>query len=205
MALSLGSTPSRRALAALAVTSLVLAAASAAGCRGGDRADRTADTAFAPITDSSMRSADSAALSPPGSTTVDTAAKPAIDTTPVLLVAVDSAIGDSLYHNSRGRCLSCHGPRGTGNGSLGPALKDSVRIDSDGSVRGIESVISNGVAVPKMGTARMPAFGSQLDSASIHRLAVYVYSLSHPGAIARDSAAARAALPLPSADSSTTR
>ena len=204
MPASLGSTPRRRALATLAGASLAFVAI-AAGCKGGERADRTADTAFAPITDSSARAPDSAALTPSGSTTVDSGATAAIDTTPVLLVAVDSAIGDSLYHNSRGRCLSCHGPRGTGNGSLGPALKDSVRIDSDGSVRGIESVISNGVAVPKMGTARMPAFAGQLDSTAIHRLAVYVYSLSHAGAIARDSAAARAALPPTPADSSTTR
>ena len=45
---------------------------------------------------------------------------------------------------------------------------------------------------------------SQLDSLAIHRLVVYVYSLSHPGAIARDSAAARAALPAAAADSSST-
>jgi len=50
----------------------------------------------------------------------------------------------------------------------------------------------------------MPAFGSQLDSLAIHRIAVYVYSLSHPGAIARDSAAARAALPVPPPDTATT-
>ena len=187
-----GRTTRRPRLATLAGASLLLAAASA--CAGGDRADRTADSAFAPITDTA-RVTDSAVMVPHDSAAADTTVQLPIDTIPLLLVAVDSAIGDSLYQNSRGRCLSCHGPRGTGNGKLGPPLADSVRIDSDGSIAGIESVIRDGVAVPKIGTARMPAFGSQLDSVAIHRLAVYVYSLSHPGSIARDSAAARAALP----------
>lgn len=209
MRASSGRTTRRPSLAALAGASLALAL-SIAGCAGGDRADRTADTAFAPITDSTARAGDSALAVPHDSASTDSSAQLPRDTMPLLLVAVDSAIGDSLYQNSRGRCLSCHGPRGTGNGKLGPPLADSVRIDSDGSVAGIESVIRDGVAVPKIGTARMPAFGSQLDSLAIRRLAVYVYSLSHPGAIARDSAAARAALPVaggaaaPPADTSST-
>lgn len=210
MRVPLGRTTRRLFLAALAGASVALAMAST-GCAGGDRADRTADTAFAPLGDSAPRASDSALTVPHDSATADTTARVPRDTMPLLLVAVDSAIGDSLYQNSRGRCLSCHGPRGTGNGKLGPPLADSVRIDSDGSVAGIESVIRDGVAVPRIGTARMPAFGSQLDQVAIHRLAVYVYSLSHPGAIARDSAAARAALPavaLPAsspADTSSTR
>ena len=194
MRVPLGRTTRRPFLAALAGASVVLAMATT-GCTGGDRADRTADTAFAPISDSTPRASDSALTAPHDSAAADTTARAPRDTMPLLLVAVDSAIGDSLYQNSRGRCLSCHGPRGAGNGKLGPPLAGSVRIDSDGSVAGIESVIRDGVAVPKIGTARMPAFGSQLDPVASRRLAVYVYSLSHPGAIARDSAAARAALP----------
>jgi len=199
-------TPARASAAVVPAFAIAFVfAMTIAGCAGGDRADRTADTAFAPITDSTARPADSAATVARDTTKADSTAQPPRDTTPLLLVAVDSAIGDSLYQKSRGRCLSCHGPRGAGNGSLGPPLADSVRVDSDGSVAGIESVIRDGVAVPKIGTARMPAFGGQLDPVAIHRLAVYVYSLSHPGAIARDSAAARAALPAPPADTSSTR
>jgi hypothetical protein len=59
----------------------------------------------------------------------------------------------------------------------------------------------------------MPAFGrdQMLPRADILKVVSYVYSLSHPGAIARDSAAARAALPAtalpasPAADTSSTR
>jgi mono/diheme cytochrome c family protein len=204
MAAPLGSTTRRRRLATLAGLSLATAAAAIA-CQGGDRADQTADTAFAAI-DSTARPADSSSAAPADSVR-DTTGVVAIDTMPLLLVAVDSAIGDSLYQNSRGRCLSCHGPRGAGNASLGPSLRDSIWVDTDGSVAGIATVIHEGVAVPKAGTARMPAFGNQLDSTSIHRLAVYVYSLSHPGRIAADSAAARAAIPIatnPAAPADTT-
>jgi mono/diheme cytochrome c family protein len=183
----------------------MLVLASAVGCKGGERADATADTAFAAPGDTTKHVTDSAVVAPTDSAHTDTTAHAAADTTPLLLVAVDSAIGDSLYQKSRGRCLSCHGPRGVGNASLGPSLRDSVRVDSNGSLRGIEAVIHDGVAVPRLGTARMPAFGSQLDSVAIHRIAVYVYSLSHPGAIARDSAAARAALPAPPLDTATTK
>ena len=185
--------------------SLLAALAIAAACKGGDRADATADTAVAAPADTTRRAADSTVVSAPDTARGDITVHAAADTTPLLLVAVDSAIGDSLYQKSRGRCLSCHGPRGIGNASLGPSLRDSMRVDSNGSLRGIEAVIHDGVAVPKLGTARMPAFGGQLDSVAIHRIAVYVYSLSHPGAIARDSAAARAALPVPPLDTATTK
>lgn len=200
MPATLGSTAA--AAARRAVVTLALAAIVAAGCRSGDRADATADSAVVVPGDTSRRPTDSAIVTH-DSTAIDTSTHAAVDTTPVLLVAVDSAIGDSLYENSRGRCLSCHGPRGTGNASLGPSLRDSSRVDSDGSVRGLAMVIRDGVAVPKLGTARMPAFGGQLDSVAIHRIAVYVYSLSHPGSIAPDSATARAALPVAPPDTAT--
>ncbi|HEX2778537.1 MAG TPA: hypothetical protein VHM30_03490, partial [Gemmatimonadaceae bacterium] len=86
------------------------------------------------------------------------------------------------------------------NASLGPNLRDSLWLDTDGSVPGIVAVIRDGVAEPKGGSARMPAFGNQLDSTAIHRIAVYVYALSHPGKMARDSAAARATLSLAAGD-----
>ena len=174
----------------------------AAGCRAGDRADATADTAFAHVATDSSHRPDSTV----GATPVDTmskhdsAASQAV-TAPVLLVAVDSALGDSLFHNSRGSCLTCHGAGGRGNASLGPSLRDSTWLDTDGSVAGIAGIVQGGVAEPKGGSARMPAFAGVLDSLSIHRIAIYVYSLTHPGAIARDSAAARAALPASATDS----
>ena len=189
--------PQRRHVSArtiVRVATLLALAATESACRGaGERRDSTADTAVtgigtATVTDTARR--DSAARDT--SLRADSAAAP--DTTTFLVVADDSAAGDALYHNSRGRCITCHGPRGTGNASLGPSLRDSVWVDTDPTVRGIARVIRDGVAQPKGGTARMPAFRSQLDSTSIHQIAVYVYSLAHPGSVARDSASARAGI-----------
>jgi mono/diheme cytochrome c family protein len=184
---------------------VLLAVLLASACTGGNRADGAADSALAvPGRDSGLRR-DSSSVSTTttmttttvttatGSVTPTDSAVSARDSAPILLLAADSASGDSLYHNSRGRCITCHGPRGVGGGSLGPSLRDSVWLDIDGSPSGIASVIRDGVAEPKGGTARMPAFGRQLDATQISQIAVYVYSLSHRGVMARDSASARAA------------
>ena len=181
---------SARSSALAVLATLVLAAA----CTGrGDRLDSTADTAVtgvgtATTPDTSRRDTTRADSAKPDG--ADSTA--AVDTLPPLIVAVDSAIGDSLYHNSRGRCITCHGARGAGNASLGPSLRDSTWVDTDPTVAGIVRIIHDGVAQPRGGTARMPAFAGQLDSTAIHRIAVYVFSLTHPGSVARDSAAARA-------------
>jgi mono/diheme cytochrome c family protein len=179
---------------------LVIALAFAAACSGGNRADGAADSALVVPGADSLAKRDTATSTITTETTVTTStgivtpdSTAARDGAPILLVAADSAAGDSLYHNSRGRCITCHGTRGAGGGSLGPSLRDSVWLDTGGSANGIATIIRDGVAEPKGGTARMPAFGRQLDPAQISRIAVYVYSLSHRGAMSADSAAARAA------------
>lgn len=185
--------------------SVLLAMLLASACTGGKRADGAADSALTVPGGDSVPRRDSGSVSTTTTvttTTVTTATGSVTptdsvlgtrDSVPFLLLAADSASGDSLYHNSRGRCITCHGPRGVGAGSLGPSLRDSVWLDTDGTPTGIASIIKDGVAEPKGGAARMPAFGRQLDSTQISRIAVYVYSLSHRGAMARDSASARAA------------
>jgi mono/diheme cytochrome c family protein len=182
---------------------VLCAALFASACTGGNRADGAADSALGVPGADSARRHDSGTVSTTttvattvttatGTVTSDSVVAPR-DSAPILLLAADSAAGEWLYHNSRGRCITCHGARGVGGGSLGPSLRDSVWLDIDGSPTGIASVIRDGVAEPKGGTARMPAFGRQLDVTQISRIAVYVYSLSHRGAMARDSASARAA------------
>ena len=183
--------------------SVLLAVLLVSACSGGNRADGAADSALAmPGRDTILRK-DSSSISTTAvtTTTVTTATATvtpmdsvsAHDSIQILLLAADSVVGDSLYHNSRGRCITCHGTRGVGGGSLGPSLRDSLWLDTDGSPSGIAAVIRDGVAEPKGGTARMPAFARQLDATQISRIAVYVYSLSHRGSLARDSASARAA------------
>jgi cytochrome c oxidase cbb3-type subunit 3 len=180
----------------------------AAACSGGKRADGPADSALTVPGDTTLRRDSSTTT-----TTTDTATGSVAhvdslplspDSAPILLLAADSVVGDSLYHNSRGRCITCHGARGAGGGSLGPSLRDSIWVDTDGSAAGIAAIIRDGVAEPKGGTARMPAFARQLDDTQVNRIAVYVYSLSHRGAMAGDSASAREAAGLPKqpADSS---
>ena len=187
------------------VSPVLLSVLLASACSGGNRADGAADSALTVPGSDSLRHRDSISVSTTTtvtSTTVTTATGTVTptdsivtprDSAPILLLAADSAAGEWLYHNSRGRCITCHGPRGVGGGSLGPSLRDSVWLDTDGTPSGIASIIKDGVAEPKGGTARMPAFGRQLDTTQITRIAVYVYSLSHRGAMARDSASARAA------------
>lgn len=191
------------------VLSLAALAVAAAACSGGKRADGSADSALVvPGLDATVKR-DSVAV-PSTATTVTTAtgvgdsAVAPSDSAPILLVLADSAAGDSLYHNSRGRCITCHGARGAGGGSLGSSLRDSVWLDTDGSPNGIATIIRDGVAEPKRGSARMPSFARQLDPAQISRIAVYVYSLSHRGVLSADSASARAAagIAAPSVDSS---
>ena len=183
---------------------VLCAALLASACTGGNRADGAADSALGvPGSDSARRhdSGTASTTTTVTTTTVTTATGTVTsdsvvarrDSAPILLLAADSAAGEWLYHNSRGRCITCHGARGVGGGSLGPSLRDSVWIDIDGSPSGIASIIKDGVAEPKGGTARMPAFGRQLDPTQVSRIAVYVYSLSHRGAMAKDSASARAA------------
>ena len=198
---------SRSALSGIGRHIAALGLAVATACSGGKRADGPADSALTVPGDTTVRRDSST------TTTTDTATGSVAhadslpvspDGAPILLLAADSVIGDSLYHNSRGRCITCHGARGAGGGSLGPSLRDSIWVDTDGSAAGIAAIIRDGVAEPKGGTARMPAFARQLDDMQVNRIAVYVYSLSHRGAMAGDSASAREAAGLPKqpADSS---
>jgi mono/diheme cytochrome c family protein len=160
------------------------------GC-GGERADRTADTAVAqgvpaagapPAPDSAAVNADA---TPPraGDSAAGAVAAPAV------ILRADSAAGDSLYHG-RGRCLTCHGAGAEGLARLGPSLRDSVWLDGDGSVAAIQRVILDGVAVPKQTPIQMPSFASQLTPRQAGQVAVYVYTLSHPGAAQADTATA---------------
>lgn len=176
---------------------LVLLAALAACAGDARRAGSTADSAVAPPDTSAAFTpgGDSALLPPADSMGADSAR--AADAVPVLLLAADSASGDSLYHNSAGRCRACHGPKGAGLASLGPSLRDTVWLDTDGSVAGIMQVIRDGVAEPRGGSTRMPALGRQLNRDQIAKIAVYVYSLTHAGELAADSASARSVPGLP--------
>jgi mono/diheme cytochrome c family protein len=140
--------------------------------------------------------------------TVDTAATAAPDTAhalppaegaaptepaaPVLIASSDSAAGDSVFHG-KGRCFTCHGQRGEGTARLGPALTDSTKLGSNGTLAAIRDVIANGVAVPKTASVAMPAYAAVLSPEQIARAAAYVYTLAHPGVVVSDTTAPLAA------------
>ena len=143
-----------------------------------------ADTALAPPS-----SADSVvprdSLGAPGDTADSASA--AADVPDVLVVlAADSAAGDSIF-NRRGTCFTCHGQYGTGMPNLGPDLRDQTWLHSDGSFRAILRIIRGGVAVPKAAPIGMPSFEGRLSDAELHRVAAYVFSLSHPGSVVLDT------------------
>ena len=91
------------------------------------------------------------------------------------------ARGDRLYHGEEGgaSCAGCHGSDGAGT-PLGPALTAHDWLWSDGSYRGIQNTIHDGVANPKQFRSAMPAMGgAALTADQLSALAAYVWAISH--------------------------
>ena len=85
---------------------------------------------------------------------------------------VDRNVARAGEEKFRQLCVSCHGPEGKGNPTLGaPNLTDDVWLYG-GSQRAVMQSISEG----RQG--RMPAHKGRLDAASTHLLTAYVYGLS---------------------------
>ena len=169
----------------LAVTSLV---AALAACGDAPR-ETPADTALAPPSSAESTGArDSNAV--PANTT-DTASASAEVRAISLVLASDSAAGDTIF-NRRGTCFTCHGQYGAGMANLGPDLRDGTWLHGDGSFRSILRVIRSGVAVPMASPIGMPSFEGRLSEAQLYHVAAYVFSLSHPGAVVVDTTTAPA-------------
>jgi mono/diheme cytochrome c family protein len=78
-------------------------------------------------------------------------------------------------------CFTCHGPDGTGT-PLGPNLRDSEWLNTDGSFDGIVEVVRNGVAQPVRYPGTMPPMGgAQLSEEQIRQVSAYVYAIGHGG------------------------
>jgi glucose/arabinose dehydrogenase/cytochrome c5 len=91
------------------------------------------------------------------------------------------ALGNRIYHGQVGgaACSGCHGARGTGS-PLGPDLTKKNSLWSDGSYRGIQKTIAEGVPHPKQYRSPMPPMGgAQLTPDQLSAVAAYVWSLSH--------------------------
>jgi mono/diheme cytochrome c family protein len=139
--------------------------------------------------------ADSVPAAIDGGADADTGA--ALDAEALLVAADDSAAGDAIWRGA-GRCAGCHGAAGEGVDRLGPNLRDDEWTHG-GTRRAIRAVIAEGVAAPNPAySVRMPAYAGQLDEAQLARLAVFVWTLSRPGAVQPpDSAPAAPASPAP--------
>lgn len=142
-----------------------------------------ADTALAPPSSDSSQPADSIGAF---RDTTDTATATADVADVLIVLAADSAAGDSIF-NRRGTCFTCHGAFATGMPNLGPDLRDATWLHGDGSFRAILRTIRDGVAVPKASPIGMPSFAERLSVVELHRVAAYVFSLSHPGSVVLDT------------------
>jgi mono/diheme cytochrome c family protein len=164
----------------LGVTFLV---AALAACGDAPR-ETPADTALAPPSSAESTAARDSIPAPRDTT--DTAAASADVRDISLVLASDSASGDTIF-NRRGTCFTCHAQYGAGMPNLGPDLRDGTWLHGDGSFRSILRVIRSGVAVPKASPIGMPAFQGRLSEAQMHHVAAYVFSLSHPGSVVLDT------------------
>jgi cytochrome c oxidase cbb3-type subunit III len=85
--------------------------------------------------------------------------------------------GASLF-TGRGGCYDCHSNDAQGDSAIGaPNLSDAITLYGDGS----RDALHISIAYGRQGVC--PAWINRLSAASIRELALYVYSISHSGAI----------------------
>jgi cytochrome c oxidase cbb3-type subunit 3 len=85
--------------------------------------------------------------------------------------------GAALFHGTGG-CFDCHSGDAQGDTAIGaPNLTDAITLYGDGS----RDSLAMSIAYGRQGVC--PAWISHLSAAAIRELALYVYSISHPGAV----------------------
>lgn len=195
----------------LAIATMIMAA-----CRGENRPERPAEVRegdAAPerfIPDGLSRRRDSSLLRNTAHRfDTDDGGQP--DTLPQLpehTTLDDIRNGDVLFHG-KGGCANCHGSEATGLAGRGSSLTGGLHLLESGDLRGIDSVIVNGVAEEETRSPiGMPPRGqrSNLTTTETHALAAYVWALAttrgepwpggHPSHGPRDqNASARSAIP----------
>jgi glucose/arabinose dehydrogenase/mono/diheme cytochrome c family protein len=101
--------------------------------------------------------------------------------TPPGATAAQVALGARIFHGevSSGTCAGCHGSDAKGS-PIGADLTSGTWLWSDGSLAGITTTISAGVATPKQHAGAMPPMGgSPLSGADVQAVAAYVWALGH--------------------------
>ena len=90
--------------------------------------------------------------------------------------AAAASRGTGLF-TGHGGCYDCHSIDAKGDSAIGaPNLSDAVTLYGDGSREALHMSIAYG----RQGVC--PAWSNRAGAASIRELALYVYSISHPGA-----------------------
>jgi len=88
-----------------------------------------------------------------------------------------AARGGALFAGHAG-CYDCHSLDANGDSAIGaPNLADGITLYGDGS----REALFMSIAYGRQGVC--PAWAKRLNPAGIRELALYVYSISHPGAI----------------------
>jgi cytochrome c oxidase cbb3-type subunit III len=91
--------------------------------------------------------------------------------------AQSAARGAALFDGHAG-CFDCHSVDAKGDSAIGaPNLTDAITLYGDGS----RSALAMSIAYGRRGVC--PAWMKRLSPAAIREVALYVYSISHPGAI----------------------
>ena len=91
------------------------------------------------------------------------------------------ALGNRVFHGdvADGTCGGCHGADGKGS-PVAPDLTTGRWLWSDGSLRGLETTIKNGVPEPKAHPGAMPPMGGVvLSQADLDAVSAYVWALGH--------------------------
>lgn len=110
-----------------------------------------------------------------------------------MVAARDSVDGEEVYRQI-GRCLGCHGSTGEGAAGLAPSLQLPT-MQHGRSLEAIRRVVANGLPATETYRIAMPAYGEQLSGEEIRRVAVFVYTLSHPGRVTPEEGATSGAAP----------
>ena len=167
---------------------LLLGAMTALACHGADRPERPAEVReasrapekFLPEGLASRR--DSALLRNP-SHRFDTDDGGQPDTLPALpegTTIEDIRNGDVLFHG-KGGCVNCHGSEATGLAARGSSLTGGLHLIESGDLRGIDSIIVNGISdAETRSPIAMPPRGQRTNLTTIetHALASYVWALA---------------------------
>lgn len=93
------------------------------------------------------------------------------------------ALGERVFHGEQGgaTCGGCHGSDAKGS-PIGADLTSGKWLWSDGSLKGIEETVANGVPDPKEHGGAMPPMGGvQLSEADLKAVSAYVWALGQSG------------------------